>query len=380
MRLVVAGLPVTVRSPSDDRQSELSTLWSRCLAVDLDVRPDHEIEVVESSGSVGASGLSRLTSLVISERAGTHLMFHAAGLADASGRVIALVGRSGSGKTTAALRLGREAFSYVTDETVVVQSDRTVLPFPRPLAVTEDGVPGKRVRSPDDLGLRTFEGPLRLARILLLDRHDAPKTQPALAQVDLLGGISDLIPQMSALAAMERPLQRLAELIDGCGGVYRFSFATLGHDEARALQDFLDADIEANDQWQALDRPSDDQVATHLGLRDRRVRQGGARDGIQVEDEALVLVGATPVRLSGIGLTIWEAAAEAPTFEELVDRVVAEHGPHPDAESLVREAVDSMVEAKVLGYGSPVTVKQFLASMAPQLAVASDNACSGGGA
>lgn len=380
MRLVVAGLPVTVRAASQAHARALTALWSRCSAYDVHGVPADEVVIHDSSPDVGAAGLTRITSKVISEHAGTHLMFHATGLADASGRVAALVGRSGSGKTTAAIQLGRETFSYVTDETVVVQSDGSVLPFPRPLAVAERGSTKKRVHSPDELGLRDFEGPLHLARVLVLDRQEEAPADPRFEEVDLLSGISELIPQMSALAAMDRPLQRLADLITRCGGVFRFSFTALGDDEAQALQDLLDAEFEAKDPWQPLDRPEDTDVARNTGLRDLRIRRGGALDGIRVGQEALLLVGSTPIRLSGLGMTIWEAAADAPTFDDLVERVVTEHGPHPEAESLVREAVESMVAAKVLGYGSPVTVKQFLASMAPQLAVASDNACSGGGA
>ena len=47
-------------------------------------------------------------------------MLHAAGIADADGLVVALVGPSGMGKTTASSYLARHGFGYVTDETVSI--------------------------------------------------------------------------------------------------------------------------------------------------------------------------------------------------------------------------------------------------------------------
>ena len=376
--LACLGTTFSVVTESDGARRAVTDLWRRCMVNAVD-GPHVEVVFHQPGDEDDRALLTQLTTQAIAHASGRYLMMHAAGVADEQGRVLALVGRSGSGKTTSAVLLSRDhGFGYVTDETVAVQSDRAVPPFPRPLAVLDRESGVKTVKSPDELGLREATGAAQLARIVLLDRQDELWVDSRFDQLDLLSGISELIPQLSALPSLDRPLQRLADLIDRCGGVYRLSFSGIGDAEAQAIRDFLDAELEAKDLWQPLERPADDDVVRNLGLRDMRFRRGGALDGIRVGDEALVMVGATPIRLSGLGVTIWEAAADAPTFEELVDRVVEEHGPHPEAESLVREAVDSMVEAKLLGFGAPITVQQFLASMAPQLPVASDDACCGG--
>ena len=62
---------------------------------------------------------STLTVEAIGVRRGDLLMLHACGVADESGRVLAFVAASGTGKTTMARLLGTR-FGYVSDETVGV--------------------------------------------------------------------------------------------------------------------------------------------------------------------------------------------------------------------------------------------------------------------
>ena len=116
----------------------------------------------------GRALLSQVTIRAIEAAAGTRLMLHAAGIADADGLVLALVGPSGMGKTTASVYLSRQGFSYVTDETVSIGPEGDVLPFARPLSLRRSG--GEVQRSPDELGLGLSPRDLRIARIVLLDR------------------------------------------------------------------------------------------------------------------------------------------------------------------------------------------------------------------
>ena len=69
--------------------------------------------------------------------AGRRINLHAGGVADESRRVLAVVGPSGTGKTTATLALARR-LGYVSDETVSIDPDGTVAPHPKPLSVVPD--------------------------------------------------------------------------------------------------------------------------------------------------------------------------------------------------------------------------------------------------
>ena len=106
-----------------------------------------------------------VTLAALEQRAGEVLMLHAAGLATDEGRVVVLVGPSGRGKTTASRVLGRD-FGYVSDESVGIEADGTVLPYRKPLSIIEDHDHLKAQRSPKELGLRPLpDRPLRVAAL-----------------------------------------------------------------------------------------------------------------------------------------------------------------------------------------------------------------------
>ena len=80
--------------------------------------------------------------------------------------------------------------------------------------------------------------------------------------------------------------------------------------------------------------------------------QGGAvADRALVDDEvmeAIVLLGAAPVRLSGLATLVWDASAEPRDLEQLTAQCVAELGDHPDATALVQETLVQMLADGVL--------------------------------
>lgn len=167
-----------------------------------------------------------VTLAVIEEQAGQLVMLHACAVADpASGRTVALVGPSGAGKTTAAMRLG-EQFGYVTDETLGVLPDGRVVAYPKPLSVlrSHDGSGLKDQVSPVDLGLLPIPDETHLVKILMLDRRpEAPRT-PQLADVPTLLAMTELSPQISFLTRLDRPLHRLGDHLRDTGGLQRVSF------------------------------------------------------------------------------------------------------------------------------------------------------------
>lgn len=165
-----------------------------------------------------------LTLHAIDARAGDLLLLHAAAVCEPStGATVALVGASGSGKTTAARELGR-TFGYVTDETLGVQDDGSVVPYPKPLSVVQGG-PAKEQLGPEVAGLRpTGRAAPWLAAVLLLDR-DPALAAPRIEPVRVTDVVAPLFGQISYLSRRGRPLARLQRLVEATGGLRVLRYA-----------------------------------------------------------------------------------------------------------------------------------------------------------
>ena len=191
---------------------------------------------VRSSDELADRLTSEITLGAIGGLSGDALMLHASAVALEDGGVIGLVGPSGRGKTTASRVLGR-TFGYVTDETLAIRTDGSVVAYPKPLSIAPTADPGaaadvdpdaKNAVPASTLGLRTVpEGELHLAAIVLLDRRPGIE-RPYVESVTLTEALSELAPQTSYLAALDRPLRTLAELVDGTGGVRRIVYSEAG--------------------------------------------------------------------------------------------------------------------------------------------------------
>ena len=279
-------------------------------------------------------------------------MLHAAGVADADGRVVALVGPSGMGKTTASVYLSRHGFGYVTDETVSIGRDGDVLPFGRPLSLRRPV--GEIQKSPDELGMGVPSGDLSIARIVLLDRAPGQADPPTLTAVPLVDALLELIPQASALAKLPDPLRFMSRVVDRCGGVLRLTYGDMDERVLSLLSHSLGREVDAPDLWQAFmpqPRSTDELAPERAAMNDQRLFPSVV-DGVATDEEALVLVDQVPVRLRKVGLAIWEAARDGVARTEIVSIVEQAHGAHPDAPRIVREAVDQMLEAGLLVAGA----------------------------
>jgi hypothetical protein len=271
-------------------------------------------------------------------------MLHACGVADPSGAVVALVAKSGTGKTTASSQLAR-TFGYITDETVAIRADGTVVPYPKPLSVKQ-ATPGaaKLQVGPDELNLQVAPDETRITAIALLDRVAGGDYQlPVIEPVPLVDAVLALIPDTSSQAAVFQPLQSLCRLIDSVGGVSRLSYS-----EAADLVDslaplFLTDAVTPSDitrQWSpVLMEPE----AGPEPIPEGWLRRADAVDAVEIGEDLLVLTEAELTRLSGIGPIIWQSAERPVSMQTLANRIETLHGLPDGYQALLDAAVDGLV-------------------------------------
>lgn len=165
-----------------------------------------------------------VTLHALAARAGELVMLHAAALADTiSGAAAVLVAPSGTGKTTAALTLGRH-MAYLSDETSGIATDGSLVPYRKPLSIIRTGHLKDQV-SPSKLGLLTTDRPCHLAAMLVIERDATHAGDPIVTILDTIDALAVLAPQASSLGRLDRPLQRLVNLIDRVGGVRHVHYA-----------------------------------------------------------------------------------------------------------------------------------------------------------
>jgi hypothetical protein len=249
-RVGAFGASVLVRmhgSAAAELDGQLRRAWGRC-AVDpaapapfgesrLDVCVDPDPGVVAAARQAGMLAStdvraamdqlsSSITVAVVTRRAGTLLMLHACGLADPStGATVALVAPSGTGKTTLARTLGTK-WAYVSDETVAIDEHGGVLPYPKPLSWLRHPEAALKVQlAPGDCGLVPVPSSLRIAAVVLLDRRpDGPRT-PQVDAIPTVPALAALAPETSYFTQQPTPLQRLARVLTGTGGLRRVTYA-----------------------------------------------------------------------------------------------------------------------------------------------------------
>ena len=379
--LSALGEPFVVRldGVSDEDARAFVDSWEWCGAHFVDAAPEgawiiHGVvtDFPEDAGDEGlapkthralgttyrmlADNLSGLiTRLAIDERRGDLLMFHAGGVADpATGNVIAFIGPSGRGKTTASIALG-SVFEYVTDETLGVRDDLGVLAYGKPLSVKQPApIMWKDQVSPTSLGLRRPGGePLRLVGVVMLDRQPGFPSgrKPSIRSVGVAESVEELVPQISYLPERPRPLQRLVEVLAACGGLRAVTYreaATLpevfGEMFAAAAAAGGARSSGAGTGGVAVSAGSSSEVIVGAGQTAPGALQASYIDAIRDGDELVVLSGTTVRVLSGIAPTIMEATREPRKLSDVVAAVVDVYGDpgEGDAEKLVAVAVEEL--------------------------------------
>jgi len=358
LRLRVMGVPFEIAVPDLATRERLAHQWSRA----LDDTATAPFETITPPTSTAMSELARdytlttqITVAALRATAGRRVNLHAGGVADRHGRVLALVGPSGTGKTTATRVLAHH-LGYLSDETVSIDPDGAVNPHPKPLSVVvhPDRPLDKDQVSPDDLGLLPTPATATLARVVVLHRgRESPRGLTRLGTVE---GLLELIEQSSSLAQVFMPLRVLLALTESCGGVW-----SLGYDEIADHVDDLvgllaeevpprpdlapapvwhDGNIDVDVDVRALVEGAGDLVA--------RLRWVEA---VELEGEVLVLTVGRAWVLAGLMATVWLSLAEPRTVDELVAVAQERHGEHDDARALVEQAVVTLVEENLVARG-----------------------------
>jgi hypothetical protein len=337
------GAVVAVEAPTQVVADQVRTWWSRCLAPES-ARPDATVALPNTELPLTAPLAQKLTHEInlraIDAGAGSLVMLHAGAVADAGGDTIGLVAESGVGKTTATVALARSGWGYVTDETLAIEPDATVVPLAKPLALV-NGTTAKTIVGPDQLGLARTYGSLRLRHLLLLDRDPHHDGTPTVTEVPLLAALDVLVGHSSALVRLRRPLQALASLVTVCGGLHRVTYREA--DDLAPVLGALTDDAEGEHGCAAhwwRDPLGDPAGLPQLGA--------DVRDIVGTPDGALALVNHAPVRLSPVGVIIWGHAAAGRAETDVVREL---SGLRPDGQSvptLVRETMQALQDVGAL--------------------------------
>jgi energy-coupling factor transporter ATP-binding protein EcfA2 len=349
------GVPLGVALHGADSRERLARQWQRALVTDPDVEPVATVDLgaePEELDGYDYRLTTRVTLAALRETAGRRLNLHAGGVAARDGRLLVLVGPSGTGKTTAVRALARR-LGYVSDETVSAEPQHPfrVHAHPKPLSVVLD--PARRRRKtqqgPDDLGLGPTPQAARVARVVLLRRSREGGGRPpgghGLVPVPLPEAVLEVVPQTSSLVRLPSPLLTLTTLLRLGGGPLALEYAEIDEhvDELVALLD--DPVVPAGPE--PVHHPAVEVPDPGPG----RWARSAWQDAVEVEDALMVLVTGSVERLDALGRTLWLACGRPRTVEQLVEDAQAEHGSHPDARRLVEDGLVALHAAGLLRAG-----------------------------
>jgi len=318
-------------------RSQVYQAWSGAFSEES--VPDAVVEapVMDTDERVLEALSSGVTLALLAKNKGTFLTFHAAGLALEDGRVVAMVGPSGRGKTTVSRTLGKN-YGYVSDETIAVDASGRVYPYRKPLSVVQKGGPKRQV-SPSEAGLRELpEKPLRLTGLVLLNRDpDAPGL--SVDMVPLIEAMTGLLSEMSYMTSFDDPLTRLASLCESVGGVRRLTYSDVSQLEGVVEELALPGTF--TESWSRVHRMEKPPADLELG---------DVLDAIECDDQIIVILEQSVRVLAGIAPAVWQAVRRGLSRDEITTFVVECFGDpgEASADELVGKAIGELIDAGLL--------------------------------
>ena len=291
---------------------------------------------------------SRITVAMIEQLVGSGVMLHSAVIGDPeSKRALALVGVSGSGKTTASRFLGSK-LAYLTDETAVISDEGFVTPYPKPLSVIVDPNAPKEQQNPVEAGLNVVapeDRGYKLTRIVLISRDEQAK-EPRLERVPLHEALVFLSEQSSGLAKHPEGVVSLAKLVERCGGVWRLVYSEV-EDTLPLVQDLLNGgELPGADEVESLEKYTveDHLPGVYLNGTIAVSRMPGT-SGVRVgEDGPFLLLQDTALNeLSEFAAECWLQAEGHISYDDLFARLAEIF------EGLPAEAYDENLSAMAAG-------------------------------
>lgn len=338
-----AEVHVDARGVNAAGRADILSLWEACNATTVtDTGADARVVAPRprSDGTLGPAELTQLSSSItraaLAARSSSHLLFHASAVADSGGRVLVFIGRSGMGKSTLARTLADAGWRYVTDEAVAIDAEGTVLPFPKPLSFRR-GDDWKTPIAPRALGLTLATGPLRLARLFVLDRRTT-RAQPTHSLLPLGEAVSLVGPELSSLWRLrESPLETLLRVANRVGGFRRLSYGEAA--DVVGLMESAASECAQTDlpyPWRhcaGLPAPGGHDGATP----DRSVEVVPAVDALHVDDQLLLLHPRRISLLTADGGALWlDIARGRDPIRQARSASTAEHVAMLSDASLVR--------------------------------------------
>ena len=291
---------------------------------------------------------SRITVAMIEQLVGSGVMLHSAVIGDPeSKRALALVGVSGSGKTTASRFLGSK-LAYLTDETAIISDEGFVTPYPKPLSVIVDPNAPKEQQNPVEAGLNVVapeDRGYKLTRIVLISRDEQAK-EPRLERVPLHEALVFLSEQSSGLARHPEGVVSLAKLVERCGGVWRLVYSEV-EDTLPLVQDLLNGgELPGADEVESLEKYTveDHLPGVYLNGTIAVSRMPGT-SGVRVgEDGPFLLLRDTELNeLSDFAAECWLQAEGDISYDDLFARLAEIF------EGLPAEAYDENLSALAAG-------------------------------
>jgi len=283
---------------------------------------------------------TQITLAALDALRGTRLLLHAAGVAAQDGRVLALVGPSGRGKTTAVRHLAQR-YGYVSDETVAVDDSLAVRPYRKPLSIIVEGRPFKKQIAPSDLGLLPLpDAPLQLAGITLLCR-DPHSDEPGIHSVDLIDAICEMTPEISYLPELPLPLQYVARIVERVGAVTRMVYRD-AVDLPGMVADMFAAPPPAPQAWTVAPSP----------LSVGPWRSADVEDAIVADGRACILREGVVTALDHRGCLAWTLCRAGATTEQITEAALRAFG--EPAAGNARDAIEqTLVELAAHGLVTP---------------------------